>query len=148
MLIINKQIIDHLLYLAIILIVCGSCSKADKMGYITGANKFFLTKEQITALKEKNGDAKAAYKLYEYYEFYEFNEKEAIKWIETSADNGYPLAQYNLSLLYLGEISTPYVPIDNDKAKKLLRQAANGGVVDAKELLEELEGSGTGGNGQ
>lgn len=129
----------------VIAIMFTFCSKGYEMDYVTGANDFFLSKKEISDLKEKVStvhDAEAAYKLYEYYEFSEFNEQEAIRWIEISADNGYPLAQYNLALNYLGEISTPNIPIDIERGKKLLEEAAKGGIIEAKELLKELEDKG------
>lgn len=143
----NRNKIKYIILVIVIMLMFTFCSKGHEMDYVTGANDFFLSEKEISDLKEKvssNSDAEAAYKLYEYYEFSEFNEEEAIRWIEISADNGYPLAQYNLALNYLGEISTPNIPIDIQRGKKLLEEAAKGGIIEAKELLEELEDKGNG----
>ena len=63
------------------------------------------------------------------------NPKAALPWLELAAGNGHPMAQFELGQLY--EQGT-VVPKDIEKARKLYKDAAAGGVADAAKRLEGL----------
>ena len=65
------------------------------------------------------------------------NLKEAVKWLELSADQGNQFAQYALGKLFLCDQSG--MPRDREKADSLLEAAAAQGNVYARFLLENLD---------
>ncbi|KAH0786274.1 cobalamin biosynthesis protein CobT [Histomonas meleagridis] len=63
------------------------------------------------------------------------NLSEGIKLIEAAANDGYPLALYELGMLYL---DGKKVDKDEEKGKKLLREAADKGYEEAKKALNNI----------
>jgi TPR repeat protein len=63
---------------------------------------FYIDKNQIELLKERaeNNDSEASYKLYFFYNFYAYDYNQAIKWLKKAAEQGKPIAQYNLAKTY------------------------------------------------
>jgi hypothetical protein len=126
----------------IIILFLGLNQGIGDVECITGLNKYYLSKKEIYILSKKvhlKCDSASAYRLYEYYQYYEFKEKEAVKWLEESADCGHSIAQYNLALRYLGDLPSRYVPINKKRAYNLLEKAMKGGIEEAGKLLKHDE---------
>ena len=46
----------------------------------------------------ENGDGESAFRLYQCYAFSKLDKKKSMKWLEISANNGVPSAQFNLAV--------------------------------------------------
>lgn len=96
---------------------------------VSTGSTYFLSETDIHLLEKKaeKGDKDSAFKLYQYYSLVALDEKIGYQWLVKAAENGHPIAQYNLSvsLLTNGKISD---------AAFWARKASDNGV----ELSDEL----------
>ncbi|MBU1642723.1 sel1 repeat family protein [bacterium] len=102
-----------------------------KSSYLNIARLYEAQEKQEEALKwyrkaADSGDAKAQFRLYNFYRAKD--EKLALSWLEKSARNDYPQAQYSYALILLKE-SPSY------KAIALMQQASQNGYQPASEYL-------------
>ncbi|HYG35967.1 MAG TPA: sel1 repeat family protein [Clostridia bacterium] len=98
-----------------------------------------LSEEQIKELtpKAEMGNAEAAVKLYRFYDEVLLDHKGAMKWLVIAAENGHTISQYNLGMVYSGELHPETK--DLTRAKHWFRIAANRGNEEALRKLKELE---------
>jgi TPR repeat protein len=102
-----------------------------KSSYLNIARLYEAQEKQEEALKwyrkaADSGDAKAQFRLYNFYRTKD--EKLALSWLEKSARNGYPQAQYSYAVILLKE-KPGY------KAIALMQQASQNGYPPASDYL-------------
>lgn len=112
----------------------------EKRTYSQEENLSLETKREIEALRKKaeNGNLPAMDRLgYYYYAgiYVGYNPDKACYWWTEAANRGYANAQYNLGLLYHGNISTKYY--DENLAGYWLHQAASNGDDEAYEFYHK-----------
>lgn len=100
------------------------------------------TKQWIEGLiqRAQNGDINAMFELGGYYfkgEYVGYNPEQACFWWTEAANRGNVNAQYNLGLLYHGEISTYYY--DENLAGYWFNIAANNGDQEAYKMLQNYK---------
>lgn len=116
---------------------CGS-----EVGEVDEVEKAYREGKADEALSKglpcaRKGNARCQYIVGDIYLIYKNNEREAIKWYEKSAGQGYAEAQDQLARVILN---------DNPKrGLQLFQQAANQGLLHSKHYLGKLYVSGKGG---
>ena len=121
-------------------LMAGCHSGRSERPVVTPMNySLMLSEEQIEQLTKKAqlGDGTAAFKLYEYYSMMKLDRRTALKWLIKAAEDGHNVAQYNLGVVYSGELYPETKDIE--KAKYWFRKAADNGDTEAKRKLEQLE---------
>ena len=86
------------------------------------------------------GDAEAQYSLSMMYEEGDDMEQDAVQsafWLKKAAEQGHPLAQYNLGIMYV-DIGQAVMEYDSEKAAFWLEKSAKQGHGRAKYLLDWL----------
>lgn len=70
---------------------------------VSTGNIYSLSQNEIDFLikKANQGNKDAAFKLYEYYSLSALNDQLAHKWLLKAAQDGHPIAQYNLAVFLL-----------------------------------------------
>lgn len=103
---------------------------------LSGNESFDIKNSELSKIKREayNGAADAAFRLYQYYDFVRLDYKEGMYWLTVAAENGHPVAQYNLARRLLD---------DQDKLKKQrarfwLKKLAEKGDHDAVEMLKKI----------
>jgi TPR repeat protein len=83
-------------------------SGADERKYLTGAQSFHLTAEQLqkTIENARKGDSEAAYKLFLYFEFSKLDASSGRPWLRRAAEGGLVLAQYTFGIVLLHDSAT------------------------------------------
>ena len=97
-----------------------------------------LTDTQVASFTTRAlaGDGDAAWRLCEYYAFIKYDQASALKWMTVAAEDGNVSGQYNLAHEYEGAFDKSR--LDLKKARYWYQRAADGGDVDAKRKLAEL----------
>ena len=70
--------------------------------FISTGSTYWISDEEIHILEENatNGDKNSAFKLYQYHMFVSLDQDLEFKWLEIAAENGHPIAQFNLADLF------------------------------------------------
>ncbi len=99
-----------------------------------------LTKQQLQKLSVEamRGSSQAASKISVFYGFVLLNPMEERRWALIAAENGDPVAQYNV---YEDFVDNDTV-LDRERALFWLRKSANAGYKDAQEKLKRVEQEG------
>jgi len=126
-----------LVFFLTVAILVGGCNTTPHPTRLT--YEYVLSESQITGLAKKAqaGDATAAFRLYEYYHLVSYDRDKAISWLTKSANNGNVVAQYNMGMMYNGEIYPDLTDIK--KAEYWFKRAADNGDIKARRKLEELQ---------
>jgi TPR repeat protein len=115
-----------------------NCNNSDnKESFICINESFVIDKKNIHKLELEalKGSPKIAFKLYQYYDFIELDHTIGFYWLNIAAENGHPIAQYNLATeLFEGSDLK-----NKTRAQFWAKMAAQNGVREAIELLKELE---------
>ncbi|QDQ24997.1 sel1 repeat family protein [Chitinimonas arctica] len=82
----------------------------------------------------EGGAIKSARKLSFYYGYINLDDREALKWLTTAAEQGDTLSQHNLAAAYLYNQAIR----DIGKAKYWATKAKSGGSVESQSLLDEI----------
>lgn len=69
---------------------------------ISTGSIYWIPDEEIHILEKNatNGDKNSAFKLYQYHMFVSLDQDLEFKWLEIAAQNGHPIAQFNLADLF------------------------------------------------
>jgi TPR repeat protein len=112
---------------SIVLSGCTSSPSVSGPRYTCANEPDELSDGEIQKLKMQAGksDVRAAYRLYTYYLFSENGMPEAMHWLRVAAEEGYPLAEYNLGALLRESDSSQ----DKKEARLWLAKAAKDGVT-------------------
>jgi TPR repeat protein len=101
---------------------------ADRAGAGRSAELSKLEREALL------GDAKAAYQLLGKTALAGGGTSDSSYWLEVAAENGHPIAQYNLGAKLLGSVD----PRDQVRSEYWLSRAAQSGDRSAAELLKQI----------
>lgn len=103
-----------------------------------------LSKGTVINLKEEalrwyhkaaeQGHSLAQQKLY--FVYLGKNNEEALKWLQVSAEGGHPVSQYILGINYLEGIGG--IAKDMNNARFWIKKAADGGIVEARSVLQRI----------
>lgn len=95
-----------------------------------------LTKQQLQtlAVEAMSGSSKAASKISVFYGFVLLNPMEERRWALIAAENGDPVAQYNVYEDFVNNDTA----LDRERALFWLRKSANAGYKDAQEKLKRV----------
>lgn len=99
-----------------------------------------LTKQQLQKLSVEamRGSSEAASKISVFYGFVLLNQMEERRWALIAAENGDPVAQYNVYEDFVNNDTA----LDRERALFWLRKSANAGYKDAQEKLKRVEQEG------
>jgi TPR repeat protein len=98
-----------------------------------------LSEDQVAQLtvKAEQGDKEAAFTLYQYFAMVKLDKETSLKWMTLAAHGGHSVAQYNLGMVYSGEIDPEAK--DTQKAIYWFRRCAESGDEQSLQKLEQLE---------
>jgi len=101
---------------------------------VSSASIYFLTRDQIKELsiEAKEGNKDSAFKLSLYYCFSEYDKVKYLYWLEISARNGHPTAQYNMAVMMQEEKRASDAMYWAEMAKK-------NGVAKSDDLINEIK---------
>ena len=129
-------------YVAAVTLACLGAGKAvtAQTGTTQEVNlnqSLVLTAQQQQALAKEamRGSGEAATRLFLFYGFVALNPTEEHRWVVIGAENGDPVAQYNL---YKDLVSSDD-DLEKQRAEYWLRKAAAAGDKDAKDELKDFE---------
>lgn len=96
-----------------------------------------LTQQQLRklAVEAMRGSSEAASKISVFYGFVTLNPMEERRWALIAAENGDPVAQYNVYEDFMNNDTA----LDRERALFWLRKSADAGYEDAKEKLKRVE---------
>jgi len=131
-------------YVAVVTLACLGASKAvtaqaDTTQEVNLNQSLVLTaqQQQTLAMEAMRGSGEAATKLFLFYGFVALNPTEEHRWVVIGAQNGDPVAQYNL----YKDLIRSDDDLEKQRAEFWLRKAAAAGDKDAKDELEDFEKS-------
>jgi TPR repeat protein len=115
---------------------------ADEKKWIFGNGGEEISDEDLKNLSQKalEGDGVAAFKVARYYDTENINAKINRFWLMISAEDGYPLGEYNYAF-HLAETGSPLnssradEPTDHDRARFWFRRAKEHGLDVKPEVL-------------
>ncbi|MHB8068856.1 MAG: SEL1-like repeat protein [Desulfobaccales bacterium] len=125
--------------LAIVLIICLSekqgISDDSKEKLVRLGEGYFLSEAEVEVLKNKalGGAPEPAFRLSLFYEFYKRDYKESNFWEVIAAENGHPIAQYNLA----ARLTDDPDPRNRQRARFWLERAAKSGD---KNIVKKVAG--------
>lgn len=129
-------------YVAVITLACLCASQAtaaqtDTTQEVNLNESLVLTakQQQALAVEAMRGSSEAATKLFLFYGFVALNPTEEHRWVIIGAENGDPVAQYNL----YQDLVNSDDDLEKRRAEFWLRKAAAAGDKDAKGELKNLE---------
>ncbi len=123
------------MFLCIALTSCGgNILSENKDEPISTGSIYGLTHEKIIQYEElskKNGDSSASFRLYMYYLLSKYDPPKAETWLNISANQNHPVAQYNLA-------QSHFENKNFDEAIFWANKAIANGSIKAKELIEQI----------
>jgi len=130
----------HCVAVAALACLCASqaaAAQTDTAHEVNLNQSLVLTakQQQALAVEAMRGSGEAAMKLFLFYGFVALNPTEEHRWVVIGAENGDPVAQYNLYT----DLANSDDELEKQRAIFWLRKAAAAGDEDAKGELKDLE---------
>jgi TPR repeat protein len=110
---------------------------AAGLAFVLGDSYAIPPAQMEGVIRDANrGDPKAALRLWHHWEFFRRDQMNAVYWLRKAARNGSAMAQYNLAVL----IRDGAEQGSTAEARYWFHQASLGGVREARDELQKLEG--------